>query len=58
MSDDTIVREDESTIEDCNCGCKDGVCSCDNCTNKTCDCADCKVKNTAPADIVNDEPVA
>ncbi|MEN9582613.1 MAG: hypothetical protein RL641_567 [Candidatus Parcubacteria bacterium] len=38
------------TEEVCKCGCKEGTCVCENCTNKECDCGICKTKIEAPAE--------
>jgi hypothetical protein len=46
---DGETTQDAAVVEDCKCGCKDGVCMCADCTNAACDCADCKVKNETAA---------
>lgn len=47
---DTDTTQNNASKEECNCGCKDGACVCENCTNMACDCGTCKVKIEKPAE--------
>ncbi len=50
MMDTDTTHSSSVSKEECTCGCKDGACVCENCTNMECDCGTCKVKIEKPVE--------